>query len=55
MRTVETMNREDAISYLTQLDSNGVWTDKDCDSEGWPRLTTESAREALSALLARDK
>lgn len=48
------MNREQIIRRLVAIDPNGLWTDHDCDCEGWPRLTLETAQQALEQLLTRN-
>ena len=40
-------SRDDIIDWLVWNDSNGVYIDSDCDAEGMPRLTLETAREVM--------
>jgi hypothetical protein len=39
-----------AIAELQNLDSNGVWTDEDCEAEGRDPLTLADARQAVARL-----
>ena len=44
---LESGSRDDIIDWLVWNDSNGVYIDSDCDAEGMPRLTLETAREVM--------
>ena len=42
-----TTTREELIDWLCYNDTNGCYTDEDCDAEGLPRLTLETARDQV--------
>ena len=44
--------REEIIAWLKWNDGNGVYTDEESASEGYPPLTLATAREAMSRVLA---
>ncbi len=42
---LQSMNRDQLISWLCQNDRNGCYTDEDAAAEGWPPLTRAEALE----------
>lgn len=38
------LNREQLMAFLVWNDRNGVYTDEDCEAEGYELLTLETAR-----------
>ena len=38
------LNRDQLIAFLAWNDRNGVYTDEDCEAEGYDLLTLETAR-----------
>lgn len=47
--------REHVIECLAWNDHNGIFTDADSEAEDLPPLTLESARQAMSEILAREE
>jgi hypothetical protein len=43
MPTVDENDRDSLIAWLAWNDRNGLYTDDDCDAEGWPRMTLQDA------------
>jgi hypothetical protein len=45
--TISQLSREECIKFLCWNDPNGSYTDQHCDADNLPRLTDETAREAV--------
>lgn len=53
--TIDWNDRESLIAWLTWNDRNGCYTDEDCDCEGLPRLSLESAAALVKDQSERDE
>jgi hypothetical protein len=48
-------NRDDLIDWLVWVDSNGVWTDEDMQSEGMDPMSLEDAVDAVMMFVEENK